>query len=51
MNSNCCVHKEFETVDMCIMVCCILLFQFPDCMDEDAISVACLDLHYSVTFR
>ena len=25
--------------------------QFPYCEDEDAISVSCLDVHYSVSFR
>ena len=25
--------------------------QFPDCDDEDAISVSCLDLYYTVRFK
>ena len=25
--------------------------QFPDCADENGVSVSCLDLHYSVTVR
>ena len=25
--------------------------QFPDCDDEDAISVSCLDLYYTVKFK
>ena len=39
--SNCSPHS--------LMLCLFFTFQFPDCTDDKAISVACLDLHYYVS--
>ena len=33
---------------MCLI---IMTLQFPDCDDEDAISVSCLDIYYTVKFK
>ena len=40
-----CTHNMYvHTVTNCLL-------QFPDCSDDDAISVACLDLRYHVTLH
>ena len=33
---------------MCLI---IMTLQFPDCDDEDAVSVSCLDIYYTVKFK
>ena len=33
---------------MCLI---IMTLQFPDCDDEDAISVSCLDIYYTVKLK
>ena len=41
------VSAKKISITVCLSYSCAA--QFPSCSDEEAISVACLDLHYSVT--
>ena len=51
-----CIYAIYDSWCRCVLlsslVCLIIItLQFPDCDDEDAISVSCLDIYYTVKFK
>ena len=46
-----CLKRIFMERMLAINVLILVSLQFPNCIDANAISVACLDLHYCVTVR
>ena len=50
------IYAIYDSWCRCVLlsslVCLIIMtLQFPDCDDEDAISVSCLDIYYTVKFK